>query len=255
MSAHEQTAAATISYDPSQLDSLVESLQQKASVLPGSGVNEYRDGMHAFFSDLTSVLPILEGPEPSDAFRQQLVTIEMVRDRLSPDTGSTVIEPTVDTGLRAATVALSRMSWDEDYSGQTLAGLITKLQAKVDELDSVRPVGRPYVAADAGQLIAQAVKHMAGRLAGSVTDTPAAAAPAEPAATQPPAEAPAPAEQPAPAEPAATEPAVPGADQPEPKEKQKVFDIPKEEPADAKPAEEKPADAKPAEEPPANDNK
>jgi hypothetical protein len=221
--AQETASERPIAYNPEQLDSLVESIEQKAHALPGRGDQAHRQAMASVFEDLIQVLPILEGPEPSGAFRQQLRTLENARDRLASGANGAGAEPAIDTGLRAANAALAGIAKDEEVGGQTLDAMMKKLQAKVDELDDVRSVGRPYVAADATVLMAQAIRQMSDRATGRATDTPvempaaaeaAAAAQTAPAATEPAAteaapapapaeapaaEAPAPAEQPAPA--------------------------------------------------------
>jgi hypothetical protein len=252
-----QTAAAAISYNPDELDSLVESLEVRARALPGGGtVAAHRDAMHGFFGAVADVLPALEGPEQSGAFLQQLRTIESARDRLAPDVGTATIDAPINTGLRATSVALNRIGTDEDVSGQALTDMLGRLDAKVDELEQVRVEGRPFIAADAGVLIAQAARQMADRLAGRVTDTPAIAtepaapptaevppAPeaAPPASTDSAAEAPA-AEKPAEEKPADTETKV--IDVPSDKSIPKFDAAPN---FDEKPAEEAPAEPAPAE--------
>jgi hypothetical protein len=232
---------ASTSYDPSQLERLVESFSQKARALPGRTDAEHRDAMRGVFDDLSQLLPIFEGPEQSGAFRQQLRTIESARDRLGADVKSPSSEPAIDTGLRACEAALQRLGSDQDFADATTKDLLGKIGAKVNELDEVRTVGRPYVAADAVQSMAELVRHMADKL-GSGSNNVATAAATEPS------EKPTTSEPAATTEPATTEPAPSATAEPAPAAPD-VTPAPAKEPAppEAKPEDGKPADAKPAE--------
>ena len=228
------------------LDGLAESLDAKASQLPGRTPDDHRRQIHEFFVDVVQVLPILEGPEPSSAFRQQLRTVEAARDRLNPEAGNVAIGPTIDTGLRATHAALRSIGRDEPYAGQTMAGLLRQLGEKVDELDTVRNVGRPYVAADAARLIAGSVRHMADVVAGRATDTPTTAPADEPLV--PPGAIEAPRTLPG------VEPTAPTGETETPAEEAPAEETPAEEaPAEEAPAEEMPAEEAPAEETPAEE--
>jgi hypothetical protein len=265
--AQEDAGSAQPGYDAGRLESLVSSLERKARNLPGRTAEAHRAAMHDAFDDVAQILPILEGPEPSGAFRQDLRTIEAARDRLAPGAGDTTIaEPAIDTGLRATSSALERIAKDDAFADAPVAAPLEKLRSSVDELDNVRDVGRPYLAADAMQAVAQAARVMADHLAGAETATAEAPAPAaapapstdsaasqakgEPAATAAPA---APAEA-KPAETATPEAKPEAAQAPEPKPEAAKPEEAKPEaakPDEAKPAEPAPAEAKPAEEKPA----
>lgn len=211
--------------DSDALEGACDALARAADALPGHDAASHREGMRAYFASLIGVLPLLEGPEPSGAFRQQIRTLETARDRLASDAGGSSVEPAIDTGLRTASAALKRIGRDEDFAGQPIQGTLEKLDETVGELDDVRSVGRPYVAADAAKLSAQVVRQMADRLLNGSTA-------ANDAPTSQPA-APAAASQPAPEAPAAAPPAEPAP-------------APAPAPEAAAPAEEKPADAAPA---------
>lgn len=216
------------------LDELAVSLDAKVARLPGRDAAEQRQRMHAVLGDVIQVLPILEGPEPSSAFRQQLRTVETARARLNSEAGDpAVVEPAIETGLRATYAALLSIGRDEPYVGQTMAGNLQQLGTMIDELDSVRSVGRPYAAADVARQIAGTVRHMADVVAGRVTDTPTTGPMELPTVLPGAVDAPRGAPATAPAE-AAETPA-------------------EEAPAEETPAEEAPAEEMPAEEAPADD--
>jgi hypothetical protein len=209
-----------------ELPGLVSDLSQKAENLPGRTADDHRAAMHDVFDNLAKLLPILDGPESSGGFRQQLRSVEAARDRLAPDAGDVNADPAIGTGLRAAAAAFNDVTRDDDtFAGPEIGENLKKLQTTVDELDTVGGVGRPYVAADSVQLMAQVAHQMADKIAGlsaapaqtepaATTAEPATAAPTEPAAA--PIE-PKPAEQKAEGEkPAAAEPAPAPAAEPAP---------------------------------------
>ncbi len=266
--AHDATAVEA-AQNIGVLEDVAFSLEQKAHALPGQGAAAHRDAMRDVFGDIAQALTILEGPEPSDALRLQVRSIESSRGRLSSDAAVSTIEPAIGTGLRAADVALKRLSHDDTYADAALDETLKHLGATVDELDTVRPVGRPYIAADASKLIARAVRQMADKSTVPTTQVPTnenattgpATSPAEPPATQTaeplPAEAAATALAPeaekpdetvpaeASAEPAAPEgemPAEPAAEQPA-----AATEEPQESPAAGQSAEPNPDEPTPAE--------
>ncbi|CAA9435335.1 MAG: hypothetical protein AVDCRST_MAG64-3762, partial [uncultured Phycisphaerae bacterium] len=109
-------------YRGEALDGLAASLEERSGELPGRTPEDHRARMHEFFGTVVEVLPILEGPEPSGAFRQQLRTVQSARYRLAPDAGGGPSpEPTIDAGLRGAYAALNSIGRDEPYAGQSMA--------------------------------------------------------------------------------------------------------------------------------------
>lgn len=240
-------------YRGEAIDGLAESLGAKASQLPGRTADDHRRQMHEFFGDVVQVLPILEGPQPSGAFRQQLRTVQTAQQRLGADAGRVPADPTIDTGLRGTYAALSSIGRDEPYAGQKTYALLEQLGGKIDELDRVPSVGRPYVAADAARLVASTVRHMADRVAGRATDTPATV-PSSDVTSVPPGAVDPPAVPTLDPKPPTTPAATPPADETKPAEEIPAEEMPAEEtPAEETPAEEMPAEETPAEEMPAEE--
>ena len=202
----DQASAASASMD--EMTNLVADLSSKAQNLPGRTADDHRSAMHDVFDNLTKLLPILAGTEPSGGFRQQVRSVEAARDRLAPDAGDVNAEPAIGTGLRAAAAAFNEIPHDDDtFAGPEIAENLKKLSSTVDELDNVGGVGRPYIAADSVQLMAQIAHQMADKISGTSAGEPSTAA-AAPAKTEPAAPATTTTTEPAPAEPAAKEPAA-----------------------------------------------
>jgi hypothetical protein len=88
------------------------------------------------------------GADPPGAFRQHVRTLTTARDRLMTDAGTTAVDPTVGTGLRGAYGALGQVAQDDAFKGSEVPEAMKKLGGTIDQLDSVRRVGRPYDAAD-----------------------------------------------------------------------------------------------------------
>ena len=237
----DQASAASASMD--ELNTLVSELSTKAQDLPGRTAEAHRAAMHDVFDKLTKLLPILAGPEPSGGFRQQVRSVEAARDQLAPDAGELNAEPAIGTGVRAAAAAFNEIPREDDtFAGPAIAENLKKLSATVDELDAVGGVGRPYVAADSVQLMAQIAHQMADKISGTSTDQ-ASTPDAAPAKT----EAAAPATTEPAKEPAAKEPAAPAAPiEPKPAEQKAESE---------KPTPAEPAPAAPAPEPAAEPNK
>jgi hypothetical protein len=194
-----------------EMNNLVSDLSQKAHDLPGRTAEAHRSAMHDVFDNLTKLLPILAGPEPSGGFRQQCRSVEAARDRLAPDAGDVNAEPAIDTGIRAAAAAFNDVAHDDDtFAGPDIAENLKKLSSTVDELDTVGGVGRPYVAADSVQLMAQIAHQMADKIGGMSSHDASTAAAGAPASTEPAASPAATTTEPAASEPAAKEPAAAG---------------------------------------------
>lgn len=137
-----------------------ETVQQ----LPGRTPEEHRRAMQQVFAELAKVLPILYGPQPSGVFRQQLRVVESARTQLASAPQGLALEPTVDTGLRAARDALaglaSRGYFDEAQVGQTM----DRLNGALDRLDTNRGAMHQTVVAEAAGLMSQAIRQMSEAL-------------------------------------------------------------------------------------------
>jgi hypothetical protein len=131
-----------------------------AQRLPGRDENEHRAVMGDVFARLAEILPMLQGPDPSGAFRVQLRTIEDARQRLSAASSNLAMEPTIDSGLRAASSALSTITRETFYAGDNVSDEIDRLNAKLPELDSVHGQFHRLVVKDVVHHLAGIMGHM-----------------------------------------------------------------------------------------------
>ena len=233
--------AAITSYDAEQMEALVQSLEEKAYALPGGDAESHRDAMRVVFDDLLQALPILMGAEPPGAFRQHVRTLTTARDRLMTDAGTTAVDPTVGTGLRAAYGALMQVAQDDAFKGSEVAEAMKKLGETIDQLDRVRRIGRPYVAADALRQMVYVMHLMTHQLSPPMAQEHAVPPPPEPAR--------APGEDEAPAQETTDQPDLPAPPAGEPPAEPIEQTPPGQEPAEA------PAPAEQPEPAPGDDNK
>lgn len=229
-----------------ELSRLAEEYGAIARQLPGRTPEEHRDLMRQVFAELGQILPLLENPRDNLIYRHQISIIEDSRTQLAAGSSDLAVQPTIDTGLRAAYHALAGVSQNSYFDQADLTPPLDQMSAKVDELDTVHGLTHSVVVGEAVEISSGIVSKMADALAQRISSeagtplpppetAPAATVPAEPttspAATEPatapvqtpataptePATAPAsqpttaeaPASEPAATAPAATEPAAP----------------------------------------------
>jgi hypothetical protein len=139
-----------------KIDQPTEDLMQLSRTLPAAERDDFRRQMTNVFDRYSTILPILIGPEPGGAFRQQLSIVNTTRDQLSSASENLSLQPTVDTGLRAVLNALSGVYRDQFYENADLATALDALRSRVDELDAAaqgpthRLVAAQVVAQSAG---------------------------------------------------------------------------------------------------------
>ena len=193
------------------LGTLADQYAAAAARLPGANEQQDRQLVSEQFSQLSQILPLLNGPDMPGDFRQQMRIIESSRSQLSSGTMDLAAEPTIDTGVRAAQRALSSLQQRAFVEQPEIARHVDAMRAAVGELDTVSGPIHRHVTAQAFQRSAEAIKAMSDALNQRMTD---ASQPATPAATPPAAAAPAKPEQPVPT-PAAAQPTPPAAAAPE----------------------------------------
>ena len=153
-----------------ELSSRAVDYVKNAANLPGRNADEDRNQITQQFALLAQILPMINGPEMSGDFRQQLRIIDSTRSQLASGSQDLAIEPTVDTGLRATHRALESID-QRDFSGEPeIAKSLDAMHAKVRELDGVNGAIHRLVAAQAFKSSAQAIDQMSkalnGRLGG-----------------------------------------------------------------------------------------
>ena len=153
-----------------ELAELAGRFEETARRLPGPTPEEDRRIVQQAFAELAHVLPILYGPNPTGAFRQQLRIVENSRSQLAASTRGLASEPTIGTGLRAAHDSLAglvtRGYFDQEKLGQTM----DRLGSTLSSLDAVRGPAHRAAVADAFVLTSQAIRQMSDALTERLTD-------------------------------------------------------------------------------------
>lgn len=137
--------------------------------LPGRNAPDDRTQTTQQFALLAQILPILNGPDMSGDFRQQLRIIESTRAQLASGTQDLSIEPTVDTGLRAAHRALAGINQRAFTDNPDIAKSLDAMNAKVQELDGTADAIHRLIASQAFKNSAQTITQMASALSGRLS--------------------------------------------------------------------------------------
>ena len=147
-----------------ELSEVSRRFEETARRLPGPTAEEDRRIVQQAFAELAQILPILYGPNPTGAFRQQLRIVESSRSQLAASTRGLAAEPTIGTGLRAAHDSLaalaSRGYFDQVKLGQTM----DQLSSTLSSLDTARGPAHRSAVADAFALVSQAIRQMSDAL-------------------------------------------------------------------------------------------
>jgi hypothetical protein len=137
--------------------------------LPGRNAQEDRAQTSHQFALLAQILPILNGPEMSGDFRQQLRIIDSSRAQLASGTQDLAVEPTVDTGLRAAQRALAGINQRAFTEMPDIAKSLDAMHAKVQELDGTADAIHRLIASQAFKSSAHVINQMTSALSGRLS--------------------------------------------------------------------------------------
>jgi hypothetical protein len=147
-----------------ELGGLAQKLAQTAGRLPGRSADEHRTLAAQAFADLSQVLPVLFGPNPTGVQRQQLRVVENARTQLASGVRGLAPEPTIDTGLRAARDALRGLSRNSYYDHPELGQTLDRLDQLVSDLDASRGGTHQQVVAEVVEQMSRAVNQMSEAL-------------------------------------------------------------------------------------------
>jgi hypothetical protein len=147
-----------------ELGNLARQFAQTAERLPGRNTQEHRAAAQQAFADLSQILPVLYGPNPTGMQRQQLRVVENARTQLSSASAALAPEPTIDTGLRAARDALQGLSRNSYYDHPQLGQTLDRLDRTVSDLDASRGLRHQQVVAEVVELMSTAVNQMSDAL-------------------------------------------------------------------------------------------
>lgn len=159
-----------------------DNLADDSRKLPGRDAGEHRKLMARVLTDLSQTLPLLGDPAQDRVLAQRLTVIQNSRAQLEHGSTELSAEPTIDTGLRAASAALADLSHSDYYDQAELGPLLDKLSAQIDKLDLDHGPLHSVDVADAVDQTSQIVSKMAAALGERVAaEHPAAAS--QPATT------------------------------------------------------------------------
>jgi hypothetical protein len=147
-----------------ELAGLSKQFSETARQLPGRNAEEDRAALRQAFTELAQILPILYGPNPDGAQRQQLRIVESARTQLASPAQGLALEPTVDTALRAARDALESLGRRSYFDQQQIGQTLDRLDAKVTELDAARGAAHPQAVARSVELMSAAITQMSDAL-------------------------------------------------------------------------------------------
>ncbi len=146
------------------LDHRLDALTILAKQLPGKNDREHRNLLVAVLTELTGTLPDLTTANPPAAFRQQLQILGDTRTQLQTGLAALAVEPTIDSGLRAAYNAL-RLLGQRDFNQQRGITLsLDRLAVTLDQLDATRGSRHRSVVTDAIWAMTTVMQHMADTL-------------------------------------------------------------------------------------------
>lgn len=128
--------------------------------LPGRNEAEDRAQTTQQFALLAQILPILNGPDMTGEFSQQLRIVEATRTQLSNATPGLSLEPTISAGLRAAQRALASINQRAFNEVPEIGAALDTMRAKVDELDGLTGPIQRLVSAQAVHASSDAISKM-----------------------------------------------------------------------------------------------
>jgi hypothetical protein len=185
--ATEPTLTADARDRAKELSTIADEFAAGATKLPGHTEADDRAEVTKQFALLAQLLPLLNGPDMSGDFRQQLGIVNSTRTLLSSGSQDLAVEPTVDTGLRAANRALTSISQRNFTDLADVTKNLDTMRVKIDELDGISGPIHRLVTSQALKASAQAVTQMASALDQRLNEKAKGDKPAEtkPAETKP----------------------------------------------------------------------
>ena len=135
-----------------------------ADEFPGRNEQDHRRLVEQAFTAVSRALPLLEGPYPTNAFREQLRIIDGSRAQVATASANLALEPTIDSGLRAVYNALNDLAIRDFAGRQSIDQSLARLRTNLDELDAVRGPMHRLVVGQAFREIAHIVQDMAATM-------------------------------------------------------------------------------------------
>jgi hypothetical protein len=124
-----------------------------AQRLPASTEFIQRAMMQDIFQELTTILPLIAGPDADATVRQQLHIVQSTRQQLASLPSDQSSELIVESGLRAAYDAFEDMGTTLFADQTDLPDALNALSAKLDQLDAGPGPDHRQIVADASRMI------------------------------------------------------------------------------------------------------
>jgi hypothetical protein len=153
------------------LGSLAEEFDAGATALPGANEAEDRTQVTQEFALLAQMLPMLNGPDMTGDFRQQLGIVSSTQSLLASGSTDLAVEPTIDTGLRAAHRALVSISQRSFIELTDVTKNLDTMRMRIEELDGISGPAHRLVTAQAMRGAAAAITLMSNTLNQRLNDT------------------------------------------------------------------------------------
>jgi hypothetical protein len=150
-----------------------------AAKLPGPSEADDRAQVIKQFALLSQILPTISGPEMTGDFRQEMRIIDSTRSQLASGSGDLAVEPTIDTGLRAAQRSITSLAHRSFSDLPDVNKAIDTMRAKNEELDGVSGAIHRLVASQSFKASAQAIILMSKALDQRLNDAKAVTKPAD----------------------------------------------------------------------------
>jgi len=158
------------------LEAAATVLADDAKQLPGHDAAEHSKLVQRVFSDLLTVLPLLANAGSDRVLAQRMTIIQSSRAQLAGAAPDISIEPAIETGLRAASAALSDISHGDAYESADVGAVLDKLSAQVNLMERERDANLHRVdVAESVDLASQIVSKLAAALGGKLAAEPATA--------------------------------------------------------------------------------
>lgn len=167
------------------LGTLAGEFDTGATALPGANEAEDRTQVTQEFALLAQMLPMLNGPDMTGDFRQQLGIVSSTQALLGSGSTDLAVEPTIDTGLRAAHRALTSVSQRSFIEVTDVTKNLDTMRTRIEELDGISGPKHRGVTAQAMRSAAAAISLMASALDHRLNDSKAQPAEAKPAENKP----------------------------------------------------------------------
>ncbi len=158
-----------------EMQKAATALAEDSKPLPGNDEPTHSRLIQQVFADLANTLASLGNPTTDRILNQRIAILQTSRAQLGSGSSDLAIEPAIDTGLRAAQMALADLSHADAFAGADVGPILDQLSAQLSRLDLERDASLHRLdVAQSVDLMNQVVAKLTAAFSGQVS-------PAEPA--------------------------------------------------------------------------